>query len=229
MAWAPPTAYISSTPATFAAASVYGEMPPSFCGGVTITTRFTPATFAGMQSMSTVEGYWARPPGTYTPAAETGVTFTPKMVPSARDVNHDCSTSRSWNSRICAAAFFKASMNAGSTAWIASSISLGSTRKSSTSTPSNFLQYSRRAASPRSRTSSTIAWADCMMAAGKTPWRGSCPAARRSPGLSVMVFMVSMPFSKRPAWLPGRELFHHSECSQDLQRSARSISAPHRL
>ena len=173
MAWAPPTAYISSTPATFAAASVYGEMPPSFCGGVTITTRFTPATFAGMQSMSTVEGYWARPPGTYTPAAETGVTFTPKMVPSARDVNHDCSTSRSWNSRICAAAFFKASMNAGSTAWIASSISLGSTRKSSTSTPSNFLQYSRRATSPRSRTSSTIAWADCMMAAGKTPWRGS--------------------------------------------------------
>lgn len=35
-----------------------------FCGGVTMTTRSTPATLAGMAFISTVEGYCARPPGT---------------------------------------------------------------------------------------------------------------------------------------------------------------------
>ena len=88
-------------PATAAAASVYGEMEPSFCGGVTMITRLTPATLAGMESISTVEGYCARPPGTYRATDATGVTFTPRIVPLSRVSNQDCSASRSWKSRIC--------------------------------------------------------------------------------------------------------------------------------
>ena len=44
------------TPATFAAASMAGLTLPSFAGGVTITISPQPAIFAGMASISTVEG-----------------------------------------------------------------------------------------------------------------------------------------------------------------------------
>ena len=64
MARAPPTLKMRSTPATLAAASVYGLTVPSLDGGVHMMISSTPATLAGIAFMSTVEGYWARPPGT---------------------------------------------------------------------------------------------------------------------------------------------------------------------
>ncbi len=63
MAWAPPTRYTSSTPATAAAASVASSMWPSAAGGTHSTTSRTPATRAGAAHISTVDGYRARPPG----------------------------------------------------------------------------------------------------------------------------------------------------------------------
>ena len=81
-AWAPPTRYTSVAPARWAAVSVTGFTRPSFPGGVTITMRSTPATWAGIIFMRTEEGYAALPPGTYTPALARGVTFCPRIVPS---------------------------------------------------------------------------------------------------------------------------------------------------
>ena len=51
-------------PAVAAAARMTGFTLPSFQAGVVITISYTPATLAGMTSMSTVEGYAAVPPGT---------------------------------------------------------------------------------------------------------------------------------------------------------------------
>ena len=65
MAWAPPMAYTSSTPAIAAAASVTGVTDPvARSGGTHTTTSGTPATSAGTAVISTVDGYAARPPGT---------------------------------------------------------------------------------------------------------------------------------------------------------------------
>ena len=51
-------------PAMDAAARMEGFTLPSLPAGVVITSSFTPATLAGMTSISTVEGYAAVPPGT---------------------------------------------------------------------------------------------------------------------------------------------------------------------
>ena len=48
-------------------------MEPSFAGGVTMTISFTPAIFAGMTSISTVEGNAVGVPGTHTPTRSMGV------------------------------------------------------------------------------------------------------------------------------------------------------------
>ncbi len=56
MAWAPPTRYTSSTPASAAAAREASSMRPSAAGGTHSTTRPTPATRAGTTHISTVEG-----------------------------------------------------------------------------------------------------------------------------------------------------------------------------
>jgi hypothetical protein len=65
-AWAPPTAYTSSTPSSAQAASTRwsGRPPFSRCGGLTTTRERTPAAWAGTTFITTVDGYIARPPGT---------------------------------------------------------------------------------------------------------------------------------------------------------------------
>jgi hypothetical protein len=55
-AWAPPTAYTSSTPAMAAAANVTCGTEPVASGGTHNTTSGTPATFAGIAVISTVLG-----------------------------------------------------------------------------------------------------------------------------------------------------------------------------
>ena len=64
IACAPPTLNILSMPAMCAAARITGFTLPSGRGGVTITRFFTPAIFAGIASIKTVDGYAAVPPGT---------------------------------------------------------------------------------------------------------------------------------------------------------------------
>ena len=101
-----------------------------------MTTRPTPATLAGIVSISTVEGYCARPPGTYTAADATGATLTPSSVPSARVVNQDCSRSRSWKSRIWSRARESAERNSGGTSSSAPATRSSGTRKSRGQAPS---------------------------------------------------------------------------------------------
>ena len=55
MAWAPPMRKMSSTPASFAAASTSGDTAPPGAG-TTMTIRGTPATRAGTAFISTEEG-----------------------------------------------------------------------------------------------------------------------------------------------------------------------------
>ena len=58
-----------------------GAMSPLQVGGETMTVSRHPAILAGMQSMSTVEGRGAVPPGIYTPTFSMGVTFWPRRMP----------------------------------------------------------------------------------------------------------------------------------------------------
>jgi len=55
-AWAPPIRNTRVAPATRAAASTAGCIPPSNDGGDTITISLTPATDAGVMFMRTLEG-----------------------------------------------------------------------------------------------------------------------------------------------------------------------------
>ncbi len=63
-ACAPPIRKTRSTPAMAAAARTSSATRPPAPGGTHRTTSPTPATFAGMAVMRTVDGYVARPPGT---------------------------------------------------------------------------------------------------------------------------------------------------------------------
>ena len=74
MAWAPPTRYASVTPAMRAATSTAGSSDLSRAGGDARTMSLTPATRAGTTVISTVDGYAARPPGTYTATRPSGRT-----------------------------------------------------------------------------------------------------------------------------------------------------------
>ena len=52
----PPTLYTISTPAISQATKVTGGISPFFIGGVVIEIDGTPATFAGIAIISTVDG-----------------------------------------------------------------------------------------------------------------------------------------------------------------------------
>ena len=81
-ACAPPTLKTRPTPATLAAARMAGLTLPSAEGGVTITISPQPASTAGMQFISTDDGYAAVPPGTYRPTFSSGSTRWPRITPS---------------------------------------------------------------------------------------------------------------------------------------------------
>src|SRR6478609_3347550 len=74
IAWAPPTAYTSSTPSSAHAARFVGctAPPNSRCGGLASAIDSTPAVWAGTTFISTLETSGARPPGTYRPTRPTG-------------------------------------------------------------------------------------------------------------------------------------------------------------
>src|ERR671921_2362042 len=74
IAWAPPTAYTSSTPSSAHAARIVGcgSPPFSFCGEDVSAIEPTPATCAGTTFMTTLDTSGATPPGTYSPTRRTG-------------------------------------------------------------------------------------------------------------------------------------------------------------
>ena len=93
-----------------------------------------------MASISTVEGYAAVPPGTYSPTRSRGVTFWPITTPSRSVMIKPERTCFSWNCLMFAAAVCSTSMNAASVERIAASISPGSTSTESSFTRSNLSQ-----------------------------------------------------------------------------------------
>ena len=66
IAWAPPTAYTSSTPSRWHSARMDGCGQPEWsrCGGEASAIEATPATWAGTTFMITLEASGASPPGT---------------------------------------------------------------------------------------------------------------------------------------------------------------------
>ena len=74
------------------------------------------------------------------PTLGSGVTLTPSSVPSARVVNMDWETSRSWKARIWAWARSSEARNSSSTMEGAASSSSSGTRKAVGQLPSNFSQ-----------------------------------------------------------------------------------------
>src|SRR5436190_17719681 len=83
-ACAPPTVHTSSTPSSAHAASTVGCGRPlcSFCGGEHTTSDSTPAVCAGTTFMMTLDGYTARPPGTYRPTRRTATQRSVTVPPS---------------------------------------------------------------------------------------------------------------------------------------------------
>ena len=66
IAWAPPTAYTSSTPSSAQAARIVGcgSPPWAACGDDVSAMEGTPATWAGTTFITTLETSGATPPGT---------------------------------------------------------------------------------------------------------------------------------------------------------------------
>ena len=65
-----------------AAAKIAGATLPFGLAGVTIISSGTPANFAGMASIKTVEESGVSPPGTHRPTRSNGRTRCPTTVPS---------------------------------------------------------------------------------------------------------------------------------------------------
>src|SRR5215213_9552616 len=94
MAWAPPIRYTSVTSHRTHAARITGcALPPGPGGAQTATSR-TPATRAVTAPITTVDGYGARPPGTYTTARRTGCSTIATVWPSGSSTV--TGSSRTW-------------------------------------------------------------------------------------------------------------------------------------
>ncbi|KAF5056173.1 hypothetical protein DSECCO2_369980 [anaerobic digester metagenome] len=118
----------------------------------------TPATRAGIVHISAVDGYAARPPGTYAPTRASGVVLTPRVIPGSTSVSQrPWGRWSSWNAVIRASAATRASVSRLSTDSKAASRSSSVTVSASSSTWSSSRARSRRAWSPWLLTRSMIA------------------------------------------------------------------------
>lgn len=156
-AWAPPTAYTSSTPSSAQAARIVGcGRPPAgspgkagFCGGDASAMDSTPASWAGTTFITTEDGYTERPPGAYRPTRSTGTHFSVTVPPGTTWVV--CSLRRWLRCTIRARRMdsSRAARTAGSNCSRAALTACSGTRTCESSTPSNFRAYSISAAVPR--------------------------------------------------------------------------------
>src|SRR5206468_1084451 len=152
-ACAPPIRYSRSTPARWQAARTIG-VSPSFPTGETAITSPTPATRAGMPVMSTVDGYAARPPGTYTPTRASGSMRWPRRAPLASRKDHERSRWRAWKTRMRRAASSRSLRTRPGKLEYAAAIASFGTRSSArrSVTPSKRRAKARSARSPARRT-----------------------------------------------------------------------------
>src|SRR4051795_13474009 len=97
--------------------------------GLTATPSRTPATPAGIAVISTVDGYAARPPGTYRPARSTGRTASETVTPSASYAVGGTTAWASWYARMRVAASSSALRTSTGVAATASSHSATDTRR----------------------------------------------------------------------------------------------------
>src|SRR4051812_11357257 len=97
IAWAPPTAYTSSTPSSSHAARIVGcGRPPDSARGDDVSAIDpTPATCAGTTFITTLDTSGATPPGTYSPTRSTGTISLVTVPPGTTSVVMSCSSSAS--------------------------------------------------------------------------------------------------------------------------------------
>src|SRR5918995_1358705 len=121
-----------------------------------------------------------------------GLTRCPVVAP-ARLRSHERSISFSWKARTFSIATLKLSSSSGERDPRILSISLLGTRISCGRTPSKRSVYSRRAASPLSRTSSTIQRAESRtVCERKPPGRRNTPAISAGPLLRASIFLTNV-------------------------------------
>src|SRR5437764_2169846 len=149
--------YTAEAPVRPHAPSTSCETSPSPAGGEHTTMSRTPATRAATTPITTVLGYGARPPGTYTAALSTGALRTaPRWLPNraVRSSSKLSSTTRPTFSIIACSP----SWTSGSSPAPAASSSWPSTRSGRGSAPcvSRARTYSLSASSPPDRTAATI-------------------------------------------------------------------------
>ena len=156
IAWAPPTAWTSSTPSSAQAARMAGagRPPLSRRGGEATAIWPTPATCAGTTFMTTEEGSGTVPAGTYTPARSTATYRSVTCAPSPIEVTWSAGRCASCTGRTRRIISSSAALRSGLRAARASVSACAGTRLVGRSTPSKRAVYSRTAAAPRSRTSS---------------------------------------------------------------------------
>src|ERR671911_629823 len=119
-----------------------------------------------------------------------GLTRCPVVAP-ARLRSHERSISFSWKARTFSIATLKLSSSSGERDPLALSTSLLGTRTSCGRTPSKRSVYSRRAASPRSRTSSTIRRAESRtVCERKPPGRRNTPTISAGPLRRASIFLT---------------------------------------
>ena len=92
IAWAPPILYTRSTPHRRQVPRIVRSISPSAPGGEQTTTSSTPAARAVTTPITTVLGYGARPPGTYTAAAPTGTSRSVTLWPCGNCTVRSAST-----------------------------------------------------------------------------------------------------------------------------------------
>ena len=147
-----------SSAATQRTAGSTSPVPPG-TGGTTTASSGTPATTAGVPICTSTEGKEPLPLGMKSPALATGVIFSPTVRPGAISLRHSRSrTSSSLKARTLAMPAAIAARTSSGT-WLracSNSSSLTFRSPGATWQPSNFSSARQTAASPCSRTSSTI-------------------------------------------------------------------------
>ena len=191
MAWAPPTAYTSSTPRMAQVARmVLSGRPSAVFGGVAMASDSTPAAWAGTAFMMTELGYTALPPGTYRPTRCTGIQRSATRAPGARSVWKSSGTCDAATARERRTDSSMEARTAGSSSSSAAVIASVGTRRCSGRTWSNFSSKSRSAAAPRALTSSRIGWTSSVASSVPISARGMAASisarVRRLPRRSMI-------------------------------------------
>src|SRR6478752_9070511 len=106
-----------------------GQPSLSRCGGEVTAIARTPATCAGTTFITTLEGYNARPPGTYSPTRRTGTHRWVTVPPGATVVTRPVGSCAACPTRALAIDSVRAARTAGVTTSAAAAITSAGTRR----------------------------------------------------------------------------------------------------